>query len=100
YDVQIAKIIGKKLHRKVVVEKTEWDGLLPALTSGKIDLIIAGMSPTAERRKAINFSEPYRKSTFVVITNKDGKFAQAKGLNDFKGAKLTAQQGTLHYDLI
>ncbi len=35
YDVQIAKIIGKKLHRKVVVEKTEWDGLLPALTSGK-----------------------------------------------------------------
>ncbi|WP_304599151.1 transporter substrate-binding domain-containing protein, partial [Lactobacillus intestinalis] len=100
YDVQIAKIIGKKLHRKVVVEKTEWDGLLPALTSGKIDLIIAGMSPTAERRKAINFSEPYRKGTFVVIINKDGKFAQAKGLNDFKGAKLTAQQGTLHYDLI
>ncbi len=40
YDVQIAKIIGKKLHRKVVVEKTEWDGLLPALTSGKIDLIL------------------------------------------------------------
>ena len=100
YDVQIAKIIGKKLHRKVVVEKTEWDGLLPALTSGKIDLIIAGMSPTAERRKAINFSEPYRKSTFVVITNKNGKFAQAKGLNDFKGAKLTAQQGTFHYNLI
>src|SRR5699024_2276376 len=41
-----------------------------------------------------------RKGTFVVITNTDGKFAQAKGLNDFKGAKLTAQQGTLHYDLI
>lgn len=58
------------------------------------------MSPTAERRKAINFSKPYRKSTFVVITSRNGKFAQAKGLNDFKGAKLTAQQGTLHYDLI
>lgn len=100
YDVQIAKIIGKKLHRKVVVEKTEWDGLLPALTSGKIDLIIAGMSPTAERRKAINFSNPYRESTFVVITNRDNKYATAKKLTDFKGAKLTAQQGTLHYDLI
>ena len=100
YDVQIAKIIGKKLHRKVVVEKTEWDGLLPALTSGKIDLIIAGMSPTAERRKAINFTEPYRKGTFVVIVNKNSKYAKAKTLNDFDGAKLTAQQGTLHYDLI
>lgn len=100
YDVQIAKIIGKKLHRKVIIEKTEWDGLLPALTSGKIDLIIAGMSPTAERRKAINFSTPYRKSTFVVITNRDNKYATAKKLSDFKNAKLTAQQGTLHYDLI
>lgn len=100
YDVQIAKIIGNKLHRKVIVEKTEWDGLLPALTSGKIDLIIAGMSPTAQRRNAINFSNPYRKSTFVVITKKDSKYQNAKTISDFKGAKLTAQQGTLHYDLI
>lgn len=100
YDVQIAKIIGRHLHRRVVVEKTQWDGLLPALTSGKIDLIIAGMSPTADRRKVINFSQPYRKSTFVIIVNKASKFATAKGLNDFSGARLTAQQGTLHYDLI
>jgi putative lysine transport system permease protein len=100
YDVQIAKIIGKKLGRPVVVEKTEWDGLLPALTSGKIDLIIAGMSPTPDRRKAINFSAPYRQSTYVVIVNRASKFATAKSLNDFKGAKLTAQQGTLHYGLI
>jgi putative lysine transport system permease protein len=100
YDVKIAKRIGQQLHRKVVVVKTEWDGLLPALTSGKIDLIIAGMSPTAARRKAINFSQPYRKSTFVIITNKNSKYARAKKLSDFKGAKLTAQQGTLHYGLI
>lgn len=100
YDVKIAKIIGKKLHRKVVAVKTEWDGLLPALTSGKIDMIIAGMSPTAERKKAINFTKPYRRGTFVVITKNNSRFANAKKLTDFKGAKLTAQQGTFHYDLI
>lgn len=100
YDVKIAKIIGKKMHRKVVVLKTEWDGLLPALTSGKADLIIAGMSPTAERAKAINFSQPYRRGTFVVIIKPNSKFAHAKKLTDFKGAKLTAQQGTSHYGLI
>lgn len=100
YDVKIAKMIGKKLHRKVVVVKTEWDGLLPALTSGKADLIIAGMSPTTEREKAINFSQPYRNSTFVVITKINSKYANAKSLSDFKGAKLTAQQGTFHYNLI
>ncbi len=100
YDVKIANIIGKRLGRKVVVVKTEWDGLLPALTSGKIDLIIAGMSPTAQRRKAINFSKPYRQGTFVVLTKNSSKYANAKTLNDFKGAKLTAQQGTVHYELI
>lgn len=100
YDVKIAKLIGKKLHKKIVVVKTEWDGLLPALTSGKADMIIAGMSPTAEREKAINFSKPYRKGTFVVITKINSKYANAKTLNDFKGAKLTAQQGTFHYNLI
>ncbi|BDR59859.1 ABC transporter substrate-binding protein/permease [Lactobacillus xylocopicola] len=100
YDVMIAKIIGQKLHQKVVVVKTEWDGLLPALTSGKADLIIAGMSPTTEREKAINFSKPYRHGTFVVITKINSKYANAKTLNDFKGAKITAQQGTSHYAMI
>ena len=75
---KLQKSLVKSFIVKVVVEKTEWDGLLPALASGKIDLIIAGMSPTAERRKAINFSEPYRKGTFVVIINKDGKIYSSK----------------------
>ncbi|WEV43559.1 ABC transporter substrate-binding protein/permease [Lactobacillus sp. ESL0684] len=100
YDVKVAKIIGKKLHRKVIVAKTEWDGLLPALTSGKADLIIAGMSPTPQRAKAIDFSKPYWSGTFVVITKVNNPYAKAKKLTDFKGAKLTSQQGTFHYKLI
>ena len=51
YDVQIAKKIADRLGKKLEIYKTEWDGLPPALTSGKIDAIIAGMSPTAERKK-------------------------------------------------
>ncbi|MDF7639003.1 ABC transporter substrate-binding protein/permease [Lactobacillus sp. ESL0791] len=100
YDVKIAKIIGRKLHKKVVVVKTEWDGILPALTSGKADLIIAGMSPTPERAKAIDFSDPYWSGIFVVITKANNKYANAKKLTDFKGAKLTSQQGTFYYQLI
>lgn len=100
YDVQTAKIIGNKLGRKVVVVKTVWDGLLPSLTSGKIDLIIAGMSPTPERRKSIDFSLPYRRTKMIAVVNKDGKFADATSVNDFKNAKFTAQLATFHYDLI
>lgn len=100
YDVETARLIGEKLHRKVVVVKTSWDGLLPSLTSGKIDLIIAGMSPTKQRREAIDFTMPYRKVKLVVMVNKNGKYANAKTVDDFKGAKLTGQLATFHYDLI
>ena len=100
YDVQIARKIGEKLGREVQVVKTEWDGLLPAVQSDKIDMIIAGMSPTAERAKEIDFSESYYDSRFVMVVRKDSPYAQAKTLDDFAGAKVSGQQGTLHYDLL
>lgn len=55
YDVQIAKQVAKELGKKPLVVKTSWNGLIPALTSGKLDMIIAGMSPTAERKKKSHF---------------------------------------------
>ena len=63
---------------KLVIVQTKWDGLAPALQSGKIDAIIAGMSPTAERRKEIDFTDPYYESQLVVVVQKDGKYAKAK----------------------
>ena len=56
YDVQIAKKVAEELGKKPLIVKTSWNGLIPALTSGKIDMIIAGMSPTAERKQEIAFS--------------------------------------------
>ncbi len=100
YDVQISKKIAKKLGKRVVVVKTEWDGLLPALTSGKIDAIIAGMTPTPEREKTIDFTKPYYNSKQIIVVNKNSKYAKAKTLSDFKGAKLTAQLSTVQYSLI
>ena len=57
YDVQIAQKIADGLGKKLVIVKTEWDGLVPAVQSGKIDAIIAGMSPTAERKESIDFTD-------------------------------------------
>ena len=100
YDVQIAKQVAKALGKKPLVVKTSWNGLIPALTSGKLDMIIAGMSPTAERKKEIAFSNSYYTSEPVVLVNKDGAYANAKTLKDFKGAKITSQQGVYLYNLI
>ncbi|KXT83751.1 Amino acid ABC transporter, glutamine-binding protein/permease protein [Streptococcus sp. DD11] len=100
YDVQIAKKIAEKLGKKPLVVKTSWNGLIPALTSGKIDMIIAGMSPTAERKKEIAFSDSYYTSEPVVLVRKEGKYANAETLEDFRNAKITSQQGVYLYNLI
>ncbi|WP_339060318.1 transporter substrate-binding domain-containing protein [Tepidibacillus marianensis] len=100
YDVEIAKKIADGLGKKLVLVKTEWDGLVPALTSGKIDAIIAGMSPTAERKQTIDFSDNYYKSNLVMVVKKGGKYDSATSVQDFKGAKITAQLNTFHYSVI
>ncbi|OJG17331.1 amino acid ABC transporter permease [Enterococcus canis] len=100
YDVQMAKRIAEQLGKQLVIVKTEWDGLQPALTSGKIDAIIAGMSPTEERRKQVDFTDPYYESNLVVVVQSDGPYAKATSLADLKGAKITAQLNTFHYTVI
>ncbi|MCM3217274.1 transporter substrate-binding domain-containing protein [Niallia taxi] len=100
YDVEVAKKIADGLGKKLVIVKTEWDGLVPALTSGKIDAIIAGMSPTEERKQTIDFTDNYYKSNLVMVVKKGGKYEGATSIQDFKGAKITAQLNTFHYSVI
>ena len=100
YDVEIAKKVAEGLGKELVIVKTEWDGLVPALTSGKIDAIMAGMSPTEERKQTIDFSENYYTSDFVMIVKKGGPFEGATSIQDFSGAKVTGQLNTSHYGVI
>jgi len=100
YDVEIAKRIADGLGKELVIVKTEWDGLAPALTSGKIDAIIAGMSPTAKRKETIDFTDNYYKSDLVMVVKKGSQYESAKSIQDFKGAKVTAQLNTFHYTVI
>ena len=101
YDVEIAKLVAKGLGKDLQIVQTDWDGLLgPALGADKVDIVIAGMSPTEERKANLDFTDSYYKSDLVVVVAKDGKYANAKTLNDFKDAKITAQLNTLHYTVI
>ena len=58
YDVKIAKRIAEGLGKTLQIYAYEWDSLIPAVQSGALDLIIAGMSPTDERKEKVDFSEP------------------------------------------
>jgi len=100
YDVEIAKRIAEYMGRELVIVKTEWDGLAPSLTSGRIDAIIAGMSATDDRKQTIDFSDNYYYSDLVVVVHGAGAYANAASLDDFAGAKITGQLNTIHYDVI
>ena len=58
------------------------------------------MSPTAERKKTIDFSDNYYKSDLVMVVKRGGKYENATSIRDFKGARITAQLNTFHYTVI
>ena len=70
YDVQIAKYIAAELGMSLEIVANEWDSLIPAIDTGAVDGIIAGMSPTAERMEKVDFTHCYYRSNLVIIFNK------------------------------
>lgn len=95
YDVQVAQKIADAMGKKLEIESYEWDSLIPGVQSCKLDMIIAGMSPTAERREKIDFSNNYYTSNLVIVT-KQGNLSDVKTIADLKGKKIAAQSGTFH----
>ncbi len=100
YDVQIAKKIADELGCRLVIKAIDWDGLITALSTGKIDAIIAGMSNTEERRVNVDFTAPYYRSTHVLVMANDSKYINGKTLSDFAGANVVGQVETLYDSLI
>ena len=94
-DVQIARHIADCLDADLVVVKLAWSGLIEALNQGQIDMIIAGMADTEERRQSINFSEPYKTTEYGLMVNGDSEFADATTLADFAGASVLGQKDTM-----
>lgn len=99
YDVQVAKKIAESLGKELEIYSYEWDSLIPGVQSGKLDMIIAGMSPTAERREKIDFSDNYYTSNLVIVKKKDN-LNDVKTIADLAGKKIAAQSGTFHLDAL
>ena len=99
YDVQIAKRIADELNMELVIEKLDWDGLIPSVLESKIDLIIAGMSPTESRKIDIDFTAPYYSSEHVLLVNSDSQYANVTSVNELNGAIIAGQIGTLYDDI-
>lgn len=94
FDIEIAKQIASDLGVELEIKDMKFEGLLPALKAGKVDFIASGMSATEERKKSVDFSNPYYTdiSTLVVSgTYKD----KVKSVEDLKGLKLGVQKSSV-----
>lgn len=92
-SVDFAKALGESLGREVVIENMAWGGLIPALETGKVDLIISSMTITEERRQRIEFSEPYAMSNLALLINKDSPVQTYADL-DQTGRVLAVKKGS------
>jgi ABC-type amino acid transport substrate-binding protein len=99
YDVRVSQAIADNLGKELVIKKINWDGLQPALESGEIDAIVAGMTANDEREEGIDFTTPYYESEMVMIVSKDSDLANATSISDFSGRKVIGQKNT-NYDTI
>ncbi|WP_312651376.1 transporter substrate-binding domain-containing protein [Aminipila sp.] len=100
YDIMYASKIAEEMGYKLEVHKIEWDGLIPALQTDKIDAIVAGMCMTNERKESIDFSNIYYQADLVPLTMKGSKYEKAASLEELSGATVTSQLNTIWYDIL
>lgn len=91
FDIELVNEIGKVMDADVKVLDMSFDGLLPALQMKKVDLVIAGMTATEERKKTVSFTQPYYTASQVIIV-KEGNNS-IKSFDDLKGKKVAVMLG-------
>lgn len=94
FDVELMELLGEKIGYTIVWRNMTFDGLIPALQTDKIDAIIAGMGQTEDRRKAVDFSNPYLffEAPHLVLV---GDSSPLKAKEELKGKIVGVQLGSL-----
>ena len=94
FDADVGNMLCTKLAMECVFVVQAFDGLIPALSTGKIDTIIAGMNATEERKQSVDFTDVYYTQTDIVVIRKEDadKFTSEDSL---KTAKLATQKATV-----
>lgn len=92
FDVDIAKYITDKLGYTLKIDNIDFNGLIPALQSKRADFVMAGMTPTEERKKNVDFSQIYFEAKNTIVSKKGSGFTSPENLS---GKKLGVQLGSI-----
>lgn len=91
FDIDLVRHIGEKLGKMVVFKEYDFPSLITSLRSGKLDFVVSGISPTEKREAAVDFSRPYFRDKFCVVS----RLKDISSLSDLQNMKLGVQLGSL-----
>ncbi len=92
-SVDLARALAQRLGRDLVIENIPFDGLIPALQTGSIDLVISSLTHTPERAESIDFSEPYLQTGLCLLIHRESPVASITNL-DVAGRTVAVKKGT------
>ena len=96
FEVELAWTLCRYIGQQCEIVEQDWDGMIPALIMRKFDAIMAGMSITDERKKAINFSQGYADEVASLAVMKGSNL---EGIQTSEGINLTMKSGAVKKDL-
>lgn len=93
FDVDVIQKVGEHLGRPIQIIEADFPSLIPALQTGRADMAISAIAATDERRKSVDFSDPYYTYKFALLVAEDSKITSEKDLN---GKTIGVQMGSSH----
>ena len=90
-DAEIAAAVAEKIGMKLEIKDMAFESLITAVSTGAVDIVLAGMTVTEERKESVNFSDSYATGVQVVIVTEDSAIAT---IDDLAGKKIGVQTGT------
>jgi glutamine transport system substrate-binding protein len=91
-DIELINAIAKDQDFKIELSPMDFGGIIPAMQANQLDVAIAGMSITDERKKVVDFSTPYFNAGLTVVVKKDN--TTTKSVDDLKGKTVAVKKGT------
>jgi len=98
FDVEFWAAIAKEMNIDYTLQPMDFNGIIPGLQSGNIDVAVAGMSVKSKREEVIDFAFPYYKAGLVIMVKADNK--DIMSIEDFPGKIIATKQGTSTVDFL
>lgn len=97
FEMDLIRAMGKKAGYDVVIQSIDFDGIIPAVMSGNVDVGASGFSINAKRQEKVNFIDPFYKSGLAILVHKS-QVDKIKSFEDLKGKKIAVQLGSISAD--